>query len=449
MTAEYAVPAVPPLRRPKLPTVAERTLGNGLRVLAVRKPGIPMVQARLNLPTARPKPGPADQATERVLSGTLLSGTARRSSVQVAEALQRIGGTLDAVADNEDLRLRGSVLAPSLPALLDLMAEVLTEAAFPKSEVEVERARIAQEVRLQEANPSVLARVALLKRVYGDHPYGDGLPGMEEIAAVSAADLRRYVRNRVGPRDGFLILVGDVRPAKALDAVERILGGWADGRAARRLPQPPPIEPGPVVLVDRPGAAQSNIRLAGPALTRADAGLPALLVANTIFGGYFSSRLVGNIREQKGYTYSPRSSLEHEQVASLLIVAADVGTEVTAPALLEIRYELGRMATLPVGADELEAAKRYLVGTTMLSTQTQAGLANYLFALTRTGLDLGYLRDLPGRLAAVTVDDVAEVAATHLAPHRLVTVVLGDAASVRGPLATLDEIGEGHIVKRP
>jgi predicted Zn-dependent peptidase len=166
-------------------------------------------------------------------------------------------------------------------------------------------------------------------------------------------------------------------------------------------------------------------------------------MANMIFGGYFSSRLVENIRENKGYTYSPRSGIEHQLVASIFNVSADVGTEVTAPALLEIRYELGRMATLPVESDELEAAKRYLIGTTALSTQTQSGLANYLFALTLGGLGFDYLRELPKRLNAVTVDDVRDAAATYLAPQRLPTVILGDAKAVRESLETLDEVEDG------
>ena len=148
-----------------------------------------------------------------------------------------------------------------------------------------------------------------------------------------------------------------------------------------------------------------------------------------IFGGYFSSRLVENIRERKGYTYSPRSWIDHQPLGSVLTVQADVGTEVTAPALLEMRYELGRIATLPVSAEELDAARRYLIGTTALSTQTQSGLAEYLQALSLAGLGLDYLRDLPKRLEKVTVDEVRDAAAEYLAPARLPTVIVGDTKS--------------------
>lgn len=437
------VPAVGPLRPVKLPAVDERTFGNGLRALAVRKPGIPMVQARLMLPTPRPKVVLADTAKQRVLAETLLSGTARRDSVEVAEALQRMGGTLDASIDNEDVRLRGSALSPSLGDLLALMGEVLAEPAFPRDEVEIERARKAQEVLLQRAEPDVLARVALNQRLFGDHPYASRLPEPAEVAAVTAGDLKRYWSSRVGPAGGLLILVGDLRPAKALDAAEAALGSWAGAKPGGKLPKLPAIVPGPIVLVDRPGAAQSNIRIGGPALTRKDPGLAALQLANMVYGGYFSSRLVENIRENKGYTYSPRSGIDHQPLGSFLTISADVGTDVTAPALMEIRYEMARMATLPVDQEELDSARRYLTGSTALSVQTQSGLINYLYALSMSGLGLDYLRDLPARLAKVTVADVREAAAQFLAPSKLVTVILGDAKVVRPELETLDVVEDG------
>jgi len=442
-TGPVGVPEVGRFRPTRLPAVAERTFAGGLRALAVRKPGIPLVQARMMLPAPRPAAGDADRARQLVLAPALLSGTTRRDSVEVAEALQRMGASVGFSVDSEDLRLQGSTLAPALAEFLTLVGELLAEPAFPGGEVAVERARKAQEVELRRAEPAVVARAALKRRVFGTHPYAGGLPDPAVVAQVRAPDLRRYFTGRVRARGGVLVLVGDLRPARALDVAEAALGPWSGASGAAALPPLPPVEPGPIVLVDRPGAAQSNVRIAGPARTRLDPGLPALQLATMIFGGYFSSRLVENIRERHGYTYSPRSWIEHQPLGSLLNVSADVGTAVTAPALLETRYELGRMATVPVGQDELDGARRYLIGTTALSTQTQAGLADYLLALTVAGVGLDYLRDLPRRLQQVTVADVAAAAAEHLAPARLATVILGDAAAVRPGLEALDTVEDG------
>jgi predicted Zn-dependent peptidase len=154
-----------------------------------------------------------------------------------------------------------------------------------------------------------------------------------------------------------------------------------------------------------------------------------------VFGGYFSSRWVSNIREDKGYTYSPHSGVEHPPAGSRVTLAVDVATAVTAPALLETWYELGRIATLPVSQGELDQARRYAVGSLALSTASQAGLASTLSALTASNLGIQWLRDSPKALAAVTVEDVLEAAARYLSPARLTTVLVGDRTQVEGPTA--------------
>jgi zinc protease len=159
-----------------------------------------------------------------------------------------------------------------------------------------------------------------------------------------------------------------------------------------------------------------------------------------VFGGYFSSRWVENIREDKGYTYSPRSSVEHRQLGSTFRAAADVATGVTAAAVLETAYELGRMAATSVREDEVEAARQYAIGSLSLSIATQAGLASTLASLSGAGLGLDWLAGQPARVAAVTADQVTAVAAEYLAPSRLVSVIVGDAASIRAPLGLLSSV---------
>jgi predicted Zn-dependent peptidase len=174
--------------------------------------------------------------------------------------------------------------------------------------------------------------------------------------------------------------------------------------------------------------------MGGPALRRDDPMYPALQLTNLLYGGFFSSRLVANIREDKGYTYSPRSRIDHATVCSTLVVEADVATEVTAPALLEMWYELGRLSTLPPSAQELDEVRQYANGTLAMSIATQSGLANTLTALVGVGLDLGWVRDHPARLAAVTAADVYEIGVHVLAPLRLAAVVIGDATRAAVPL---------------
>ncbi|MGH3429056.1 MAG: M16 family metallopeptidase, partial [Mycobacteriales bacterium] len=167
---------------------------------------------------------------------------------------------------------------------------------------------------------------------------------------------------------------------------------------------------------------------------------PALQLANLVFGGYFSSRLVSNIREDKGYTYSPHSSIDHSAVTSVILVDADVATEVTAPALHEINYELGRIATTAVTAEELEDVRQYAVGTMALSTATQGGLANWITMLAGQGLEVTWLEQHGKRLAAITIEEVQAAAARYLAPAATITTVLGDADRIGAEVSRLHTV---------
>ncbi len=215
------------------------------------------------------------------------------------------------------------------------------------------------------------------------------------------------------------------------------MAAWSVTGAAVDAPPVQELRHPALQLVDRPGAVQSNLRLGGPAPRRTDPDLPAARLANMIYGGYFSSRLVENIRERRGYSYSPRSSVDHQSASSSMLVEADVATEVTAPALLETTYELARIALAPVSEAELDAARRYVLGSMALSTATHAGLASTLSALVGAGLPPGWLADHQQALADVTVEEVQAASHRYLASAELTTVVVGDAERIAGPLGAL------------
>jgi predicted Zn-dependent peptidase len=439
--APRPVPELGKVRRAKLPTVAERVLPSGLRVVAVRRPSVPVVHVRLRVPTAVRRD--ADLAKARLLERTMLLGTAERSQARIAEALQRVGGSMRVSGDADRLLVAAESLSGGLPDLLGLLAEVLTGAAYPRPQVEGERARLAEQTRRQLSQPGVVADEAWLRRAFGDHPYGREHPAADEVLAVSPTSLRAAHRRRLVPDGSLLVLVGDLSPARTLDRVEDALAGWESAGGSTQVPRVPAMESGPMVLVDRPGAVQSNLRVGGPALPRTDPSYAALELTNALFGGYFSSRLVVNIREDKGYTYSPRSSLQHGGRTSFLLLQADVATEVTAPALVEVGYELGRLASLPPTEEEVRSTAQYLVGALALSTSTQAGLAGTLAVLLAEGLDVSWLREHPQRLLAVTPEQVHEVAHRVLAPAAMVTTVVGDASLVEQPLQALGEVVRG------
>jgi zinc protease len=429
------VPALTAPRRARRLTVAERVASNGLRLVAVRKPGVPLVEVRLRMPFLGS--GSSHPARAAVLADTLLTGAGGYDRAALAAAVQSLGADLHAGVDADRLLLSGNVLGTGLGGLLDLLAVVLTEARYAGDEVATERDRQIERLTIARSRAVVVAGEHLAERMWGSHPYARDLPQPEAVGAVTPAQLRALHRDRVRPGDAVLVLVGDVSPKRVLDEAEAALAGWMGFAARPRVPRLPEPAGGPLLVVDRPGSVQSSLRMGRMTVSRTDPGYPAMQLANLVFGGYFSSRWVENLREDKGYTYGPNSRIDHQVLGSVLTLDAEVATEVTAASLLETRYELGRIATLPVTADEVESVRQYAIGTLALSTATQAGLASTLSALSAFGLGLDWIIEHPARLQRVTVDDVSAAAAEYFAPARFASVVVGDAATIAGPLAAL------------
>ncbi len=286
----------------------------------------------------------------------------------------------------------------------------------------------------------MVANEALAKLMFGDHPYALDLPQPADVRAVTATQLRQMHADLIKPQGAVLVVVSDLPPGRVFDRVAKALGEWTGRRAGSRVPKLPAIVGPSFELIDRPGSVQSSLRMGASALRRDDPRYAALQLANTVFGGYFSSRWTENIREDKGYTYGPHSRIEHHVLGSTLTLDVDVATEVTAPALLETLYELGKISLLPVTEKELESVRQYSIGALALSVATQAGLASTLSGLIGSGLGPDWLAEHTARLAAVTLDEVSAAAAEFFALTRFVGVIVGDDAEVRAPLAAITSL---------
>ncbi|MEQ0558072.1 pitrilysin family protein [Amycolatopsis sp. NEAU-NG30] len=404
------VPTPGPLR---VPAVHERTLGNGLRVLATRRTSTPLAEVCLSVPFAH-----ADPAAAVLLAGAL------SDSSRVQDRARAMGGGLSAAVDADRLRVAGSVLADQLPDFLALLGEVVTDPAYPADEFGLAVDTAVQGTIGVLASPVHHVAEALNTRMFGDHPYGLPIPRPEDFRRTSRDAVRALHAERVRPSGAGLVLAGDFDPVAASDLVEHALGGWRPG------PEVPMRPPGPWVpgrsIVDEPGLPQSLLRMAMPAPRYDATDYPALALAAMVFGGYFSSRLVQNIREEKGFSYSPRSTLLHVAQAHLATVSLDVVTANTAAAVEEVHAELTRMTDRPVTPPELDRARRYAVGTLRLRLATLTGLAATLCELDLHGLPVAWLAGHDARLAAVTPDEVTAAAREYLTPEKAVTVLLCD-----------------------
>ncbi|GGS12696.1 MULTISPECIES: M16 family metallopeptidase [Actinokineospora] len=419
---------LPPLgeqRPPARPAAVDTVLGTGLRVIAVQHPTVPMVEVRLSVPFAGADPLHAARA--EVLAAALLTGTERRDRVAIDTELALVGGEMSASADPEQLSITANSLADGFDTLLDVLADLLTGAVYADDEVAGERGRLVERITVAGSQPRVIARKALQKHRYGDHPFTREMPEAEDVAGIEAAQVRALHADAVVPRGSVLVVVGDLAPDDVVARVDAALGGWSSDRSATVLPPLPELTPGALKLVPRPGAVQSQLRLSAQSIPRTDPGYAALQLANLAFGGFFSSRLVENIREDKGYTYHARSYSEFTPSGATLLVETDTASAVTAGALHEIRYELGRLVLSPPTESEVETVRQYAIGLLLTSTASQAGLASQLSGLAPLGLGLEWLLDHPERIKAVTADQVAE-AARLFAPTRFTGVVVGDPA---------------------
>lgn len=437
-TTELGPRPLPPLgapRTPSAPSAVDTVLDSGLRVIAVRRPAVPMVELHLEIPfggTQRTHPARAE-----VLAMTLLRGTPRRNRFDIDKALAAVGGDLSAGVDPEHLSVSGSALASGLDAVLDVLGDALTSASYATAEVARERDRLVERLTMNRSQPHVIAREALQRRRYGNHPFAREWPEVDDVAGVTPAAVRALHRRAVVPGGAVLVLVGDILPASAVETVATALADWRSDHPATALAALPELIGGDLQLVHREGAVQSQLRLSAQAVSRTHERYPALQVANLVFGGYFSSRWVENIREAKGYTYAAHCGFEFTQHGATLIAEADTASEVTAAALLETRYELGRLVVVPPDDSEVDSAREYAIGSLTIATASQRGLAGHLTTLATLGLDLDWLLSHTSRLRTVTTGQVAEAAAEFFAPTRFTGVVVGDGKRLADSLAAL------------
>ena len=435
MSPARTVPALTEPRRPRKLRSSEAVLDNGLTVVAVRKPGVPIVEVRMRVPFLSAKAQHPAQA--QLLAETVLTGAAGLDRSDLAAAIQELGGRLASGVDADRLIISGNVLAPNLRKLLGVLAKVVLEPTYDKTDVSTERERLVEKLSIARARPTVVAAEALAVRMFGDHPYALDLAQPADVATVTPGQLRSLHRSLVRPGGAVLVLVGDVAPARMIDAASATLGAWTGRKPRVDVPALPDPPGGALQVLDRPGSVQSSLRMGRRALPRTDPQYAALHLANLIFGGYFTSRWTENLREDKGYTYGPRSGLEHHVLGSTLGLSVEVQKEVTAPAVLETLYELGRIAALPVTEAEVTSVKQYAVGTLALSTSTQAGLASTLSALFPFGLGVDWISTFPELLRAASVEDVSAAAARTFGPAGFTSVIVGDAGEIAGPLAAL------------
>ncbi len=419
------------------PHVQQEKLPNGLTLWLVPEPGFPKVAFAAVVRGGMASDPAQLPGISELLADTVNQGTRTRTARQIAEEFQAAGGDFSANAEADALTLSAEVLTAKAEPALTVLADVLQNATFPESEVELARRNQADSLRAREAEPQFLASRALAQAAFGNHPYHVIASTQAALAQMTAAELRQIYTQRFRPDQALLVVVGDFDAAKMSPAVRAALGNWkAPVEAAVATVPPPPAEtPHAVFFVPRAGSVQTTFIVGMPGPTRQAPDYAQARVANAIYGGMFGSRLIRNIREDKGYTYSPFAFLQTLRLAGLAQTHAAVRNEVTGASYNEIQYELNRMATTEPATDEVQRAQRYLVGNRAISLQSRAAVAGQLGTLWVDGLPPEELGLESERVQKVTPEQVEQVARKYLPASRATVIAVGEAKVIEQQLA--------------
>lgn len=435
-----AAPTPGPIRHFDFPPVERRALSNGLDLRVARVARLPVASVRLFIRAGEAALDTGRAGLSVLTADSLDGGTKRRSGTELAEALERIGARLDASGGWEGTSVDLYCLADRLPEALGLLAESVCEPSFPAEEVERARGQHLAGLRQRLMDPGALASDVALERYFGaDVPYARSLDGsVESVSGLGRDDLAEYADANLRPAGGGLIVVGDVDGREVAALAEQRLGAWTGRPAGEdRFTVVPGAEKLRILVVDRPGSVQSEIRVGHVGAARSAPDYHALSVANLVFGGMFTSRLNLNLRERHGFTYGVRSGFGFRSRPGPFEISTAVGNDQTAPAVREILGELALMAEKGPTDEEVAAARDFAAGIFGIQLETSSQIASRLTQLVVFGLPDGYYHRYRDDMRAVATEEAAAAARRHMRPEQAQIVVVGDADQVAAPLEAL------------
>jgi predicted Zn-dependent peptidase len=430
-------PAGPP-RDFNLPEQRTVTLDNGLVARLVPFGNIPKVTLGVFVRTGNLNEQADEVWLADLIGSYLKEGSGDQSAESIALAFAGMGGDLDVNVGMDLTQVTTDVLSDFAPDAVRLLAAVVRAPTFPENELDRLVNDLVRQLSIARSNPSQLALSTFRKALYGDHPYGRFFPTEENLEAFTVEDVRRFYAENFGAARSRIYVVGRFDADQVEAAIREAFADWPAG-PDKLVNIPEPTSERAIHIVDRPGAPQSAMRIGLPVVDQTSSDYVPLMVTNTLLGGFFSSRITTNIREDKGYTYSPLSSVSTRYRDAYWLQQANVSTEVTAPALKEIFFEIDRLQTEPPPADELDGVKAYMTGVFVLQNSSRNGITNQLAILDLHGLDSDFLSTYVSKINAVTPEEVQKIASTYLKDEEMTIAIAGDRSQIAN---TLDPFGQ-------
>lgn len=426
-------PAAP--RDPKLPVPVEKTLANGLRVIVVPKHDIPLVAARLMVKTGAAA-DPAGRDGLAALTATVLTqGTKTKSAEQIARGIEALGATLDADAGWDSTSIDVSVMSSNLPKAMEFVGDVARNATFAKDEFDRERAQMIDALQVELQQPRSLAAVVASRLIFGDAPYGHNLGGTPaSLGKIARTDLVKFHATHYRPDNSVLVLAGDVKSEDAFKLAETAFGGWKKGTAPAVAARETSAAKSRVIVIDMPEAGQAGVVVGRQGIRRTDPAYMQALVANSVLGGGYSSRLNQEIRIKRGLSYGAGSSFEARADVGPFTARTETKNESAAEVVGVMVGEMSQLSTADVPENELTPRKAALIGGFAQSLESTAGIVNRIAALALYGLPLSEINRYVSGVQAVTAADVRKFATSRMGGKDVSVVIVGDAQKFIEPL---------------
>jgi zinc protease len=434
---EQAKEAPPEGGTPKdftLPPKQQYQLDNGLMVTLVPYGALPKVTISARIMTGNLNEGENTWLAD-LTADLMEEGTSNRSAEDVAREAAEMGGSLEIGVGLDQTSVTGEALAEFAPGMVALLADVLLNPVFPADQMERLQRDAVRNVEVALNDPDTMGQIAFSKALYGDHPYGRLFPTAEQINSYTVDQIRSFYENNFGARRTHVYVAGVFDEAAVKAAIEQAFGDWKTGPEPLVMPPEPAQGRQYVDIINRANASQSNVFLGLPTIDPSQPDYIGLLATNAMLGGSFSSRIISNIREDKGYTYSPRSSVSVRRLDGYWVQQAAITTDDTAAALKEVYYEINRLRDEAPPQEELKAIQNYMAGIFTLRNSTRQGIINVLNRVALHGQNDNYLTEYVSRVYALTPEDISRIATRYIRPDDMTLVVVGDRARISEEMA--------------
>jgi zinc protease len=415
------------------------TLPNGLQVTLVPFGRVPKVAVELEVRTGIIDQGPNDVSLAAVMSDMLLEGTATRSAQDISRQAAEMGGSVNVTPGSEVVAISGEVLSDRATSFIPLLADVVMNPRFDEADLKRTLDKHSRNNAIALSSPGTLAQKRFREIMYGSHPFANVFPSEEMLRGFTVARVKEFHSKNLGARRARLYVSGVFNAREIEQAIRDAFGSWAEGPAATENP-PVITAKQQVDVIDRANSVQSSIWMGLPVADPKNADWVKMNVTDALLGGAFGSRITRNIREDKGYTYSPGSFIWTRKGASMWVETADVTSNVTGASLTEIFKEIGRLRTEAPPEGEVNGIKNNLAGVFTVQNSSRFGLINQLQFVDLHGLGDEYVTNYVKNILAVTPEDVRATAEKHLDPKKISIAIVGNKKDIER------QLGETKII---